>query len=524
MQGKSFYKIAGFGLFLLTCYIISSTSNAETSSILYRKPIPSLPTTFDPKLYSDAYSVMVSSQIYDRLLETDEILSLKPKIAESWESLDGGQKWIVHLRNNVLFHNDKRLTADDVIFSLSRLFEKDSIRYNELSLVKGAKEYHNGSSKKVEGLKKIDDYTIEIDLIRPFPPFISIFAAPNTEILPAYFAGKSADKFFEAPIGSGAFKFEKIEADKSVTLAANDHYFHGRSKLDKIIFEKTSREEAIKGFNSGLYNDIEWFFPRLEEITRDYSVIKTPRASTSVIVFNTRHQPLNNINVRKAIAIALNKQTLLSQCYSDRIPANGFIPPGLGGYYANLPDIAENTNSIKSEFNKIKQKTAVFQKPLVLLRPDNYPCQEMFTKIMTEAFKKAGLQLNVIHLPLGKIVSQYYWARDYDLLHLTYPADFPEALFMLNMFRSDTQENPSGIKVPEIDKLLDQASSEPDRYKRYELYQRVQEIIQQNVPIIPLYYDVFSSIYQINVKNVKKTPLASYMAPMWSIEIVEDKK
>ncbi len=492
--------------------------------MLYRKPIPSLPITFDPKMYSDAYSVMVGSQIYDRLLETDELLALKPKIAAGWESMDGGQKWIIHLRNDVLFHNDKHLTAVDVIFSLSRLFEKDSIRYSEVSLVKGAKEYHNGSSNKVEGFKKIDDYTIEIDLIRPFPPFISILAASNTEILPAFFAGKSADKFFEAPIGSGAFRFEKFEADKSVTLAANDNYFLGRSKLDKIIFEKTSREEAIKGFNSGLYTDIEWFFPKLEEITRDYSVIKTPRASTSVIVFNTRRQPLNNINVRKTIAIAFNKQMLLSQCYSDRIPANGFVPPGLGGYHVDLSDITENTNSIKSEFNRIKQKIAVSQKPLILLRPDNYPCHETFTKIITEAFKKAGLQLNVMHLPLGKIVSQNYWTRDYDLLHLTYPADFPEALFMLNMFRSDTRENPSGIKVPEIDKLLDQASSEPDRYKRYELYQRVQEIIQQNVPIIPLYYDVFSSIYQTNVKNVKKTPLASYMAPMWPIEISEDKK
>ena len=486
---------------------------------IYRKPIPSFLITLDPKHYHDAYSVLIAAQIYDRLFDIDELLNLKPKLASAWKSLENGKKWVINLRPDVSFHNGKPFNAYDVLFSLKRLIEKDSIKRYEFSIVEGADEYRDGKSKNVSGIKIIDNNTIEITLATPSPLFLSTLAAPNTEIIEADYAGKSEEDYFVSPSGTGPFMLRSIIKGVQVELESNPRYFQGRPKLNTIIFEYADTQKALKGFNTGYYHDLEFYYPDTSRLNKSFTLIRTPQAETNLIVFNAQRPPLNNVHVRKAVALALNKEKLFNMCFASQTYAKGFIPPGLGGYSPDTTELKYNLSLAANELKNAKINKKNLARELIFLRPNNHPCADQFSAFITESMKAIGLNVKVVHVPLDEVISRRD-KKDFDLYSATFTADYPEALFMLNMLRSNSSFNP-GV-MPEFDNLLTQASLSQDKFERYKLYRQAQDILIQNAYIIPLYHEILLSVFQTNVRGLTRHPLTSYLSPMNSTYFAED--
>lgn len=485
---------------------------------IYRKPIPSLPVTFNPKHYSDAYSVLVSTQIYDRLFEVDEFQNIKPSLAEKWETTEGGRVWTIHLRKDVLFHNGKPLTASDVEFSLYKLLEPDSIKNPELAIIAGAENFTKKRSKAISGIKVLDPNTIQIELTTPFPPFLAILTSPNTEIIPKNYNGESELEFFHNPLGTGPFRLESVTPGQSIVVAANDQYFKGRPPLDKIVFEHATREAAINGFNRGYYHDLEWYFGMdLNRLTTTYMMIKTPLPEVNILGLNCQRPPLNNIHIRKAVAYAIDRKKLMEECFPGRKPAGGYIPPGLGGYSPELIPPTVDLERARTEIKESGLSTADIVKPITILRPDNHPCADRFESLFVEGFKKVGMRVAVKHLPIGDLYKQYYAPRNFDIFNIYLSADHPEALFILNLFRSDHPDNRTGFKSRAFDDILLKASRSEDRYERLNLYRKAQEILMQETPVIPLFYNMYESVYQTNVRGVKRSPYTSYIVPMQTV-------
>lgn len=505
---------------ICTSVILKSSAPVYASEAgqVYRKPLPSLPVTFDPKFYSDAYSVIVSTQIYDRLFEFDDFQNIKPSLAEKWETAEGGKIWTIYLKNNVKFHNGKTLTARDVEFMLYRLLEPDSSKSQELSIIAGSDEYIKKKSKTVSGIKALSPEAIRIELKSPFPPFLSLFTAMNTETIPWDYNGETESNFFKHPIGTGPYKFESYEPDQRVTLVANEQYFLGRPLLDKIIFEKSTTENAIKGFNNGYYQDLEWYSdldPR--RLTNTYTMIKAPVAGLNVIAINNRRPPFNNVHFRKALMYALDRVKLAEECFPGRKVAAGFVPPGVGGYYPEMPKVLFDLNKAKEELKLSKLSRKEISKMITFLRPDNHLCIEKFGPFVEGSYKKIGLNVTVRHLPFNEIYDKYYMPRNFEMLGLNFYADHPEGLFMLHAFQSDNPDNYSGIKSRAVDELLLKAGSTEDRYERFKLYRKAQEILQQDAVVIPLVYNIYENIYQRNVLGVERSPYSTYIIPMRKI-------
>lgn len=492
---------------------------AETD---YRKPVPSLPTTLDPKHYADAYSILVATQIFDHLFDIDSYLNIKPKLATKWENREDGRIWVFTLRTDVKFHDGKPMTAEDVAYSLTRLLEKGSIRYMEFSIIKGAREYYDGKAKKVAGIRILAPDKIEIELLFAFQPFLSMLTSPNTEILPANLRGETPAKFFEHPIGTGPFMFQSA-TPKNVTLIANPNYFLGAPRLARIIFEESDLKQAIEGFNKGYYHDLEWYFEiNPQEITRSYTMYKAPSAATNILAMNLTRRPFDNIHFRRALAYAIDKQQLLSLCFKDRIPAKGYIPPGIGGYTPDITTIPFDLEKAKEELKLAKLKPEDLSRQYTMLRPNNHPCQESFDAFIRDSFKKIGLNVKVQPMSLGKIISDYYIPPKYDMFNMFFPADHPEAIFLLNNFRSNHPSNFTGLKSQDIDKLLAKAETLPDRYERFQIYKQIQEILNRDLPIIPLFYNIYAGIYQSNVRGITTAPLTIYALPMASFYFSND--
>lgn len=504
----------------LLALLVSATAFADT----YIKPLPSMPITFDPKLYADAYSIYVSSQIYDRLFEFDELQNIKPSVADKWESAEGGKIWIIHLKKNVLFHDGRPLTADDVEFSLLRLLQHDSVKNRELSIIAGAENFIRGRSKTVPGIKVVSPDEIRIELTSPFPPFLNILASVNTEILPKNLNGQSESSFFRHPIGTGAFKFESAGNDR-VVLVANLNYFRGRPFLDRIVFELSDSNNAVAGFNRGYYHDLEWYYEvDPNKITTAYTVIKALIPDVSVLAFNVRRQPFNNVHFRKAVLSALDRNKLVAECFPNKKVTTGYMPPGVGGHDPNVKPPAFSVSNARKELQLSGIPNSILSKQITIYRPSNHMCVSGFRTFIEKSFREIGLNATVKYVTLAELFKSYYSPRNFDMFNMIFSSDYPEALFLLNYFRSDHPDNYSGFKSKAFDELLTQASKSEDRYERYNLYRKAQEILNQEAVVVPLFYNTYEGIYQRNVRGVEMPPYVTYYVPMKSIYFEKDSK
>lgn len=512
-----------FVLLLIILATLSTTLNAKNTTNSYRKPLPSLPVTLNPKLYIDAYSVLVASQIYDRLFDFDELLNLKPNLIKTWSSNENTKIWQFELRDDIFFHNGKELNVDDVIFSITKLLDEDSVRYHELAIIKGAKDYHNGKTKEVSGIKKISNNKFQITLEKSFTPFVSLFAAPNTEILPSNYSGKNKEEFFKNPIGTGPFKFKKYEKNNKLIVIANDNYFRGKPKLNKIIFEQASPEKALKGFNEGYYDDLERYYFLPSDLKRSYTSFKRSQPTTNVIAFNLNKAPFNNKHLRNAITLSIDKNKLQQLCFSNHLVANGFVPPGLGGHYPNISSTEFNMNKAKEEFKNANLSKEQLNKIYIMVRPDNHPCKGNFAKFIEDSAKQLGLKIKVKHLPFNELISKYINNNSFDIYNVTFTADNPEASFILSNFRSDNPHSFGGKTSKQIDAKLNEATEEQDKYERFKIYRSIQELMIENNVLIPLYHEVLSAIFQSNVRGVTNPPLTDYANSMGTIYLEKDK-
>ena len=191
--------------------------------------------------------------------------------------------------------------------------------------------------------------------------------------MPANFNGNEATP--RLPIGTGPFKVKSLANGKAIVLEANKDYFNGSPKLDEMVYKYAAREQAIDGFNKGLFHDLEWYNPKPEEIRVSYSVAKFPMPRTAVLIFNTRIPPFNNKEARKAFTLAINKPKLMSECFSDKVEAKGFIPYGLGGYDRNFHDAGFDLNESKVSFKLSKTKK---DEPIDILWLEHHPCSGRF--------------------------------------------------------------------------------------------------------------------------------------------------
>ena len=236
---------------ILLIFTIShfSATTAEVSAMQvryggkYSVPLSSEPESLDPAFITDIYSVTVANNLYDGLVEFDKDLNIVPALAKIWKISRDRRTYSFQLRRGVAFHNAREVTADDFVYSLTRILhpETDSPVAPLFMNVRGAKEFHEGRAPSVSGLKAQNRYILKIELNHPFAPFLSILAMTNAKVVP-----KEVFKFeiSRYAVGTGPFKYTSWQPGKEIILAANTDYYGGRPYLDTLNFR--------------IYPNIEW--------------------------------------------------------------------------------------------------------------------------------------------------------------------------------------------------------------------------------------------------------------------------
>ena len=495
------------------------------------------PETLDGQLTTDSYTIALNC--FDRLVEceTNEAgeAVLVPGLAKSWDVSEDGLTYTFHLQEGVKFQNSADFTADDVVYTVNRMMNPKTLSKNTdfMDMIKGAKAFYEdttGAVTSVEGVVALDDMTVQITLESPFGSFLANIATPGCGIYDRETTEEAGDQFGVDPskcIGTGPFQVVKWERGASVELITNPNYFKGASKLDGIIFkivpdEDTQRmmfetnEVDVFNFEYGP-SQLDYFMN-----TGDYKdhIISGWRAGTYYYLFNESIEPLNDVKVRQALFMAIDRQAILDALYSGKGQlANAFVPEGVLGHNPDAPEIKYDPEAAKA-----------------LLAEAGYP--DGFTMDVAQfADSSSALQVNeIVQSYLAEIGitininmmddASFYGLRAEGKLpsyYNSWSADFndPDNFLYTFFSQKNSISRSSNYSNAEVWKMLEEARVMVDPEARLKKYQEAESIlINTDYAILPMYQREHLFCLNPRVQNYKVAWNGWNDQSFYSVEIV----
>lgn len=500
----------------------------------YRRALLHEPATLDPAVLSDIYGRTIAQQVYDGLVQFDEALAIRPAIASSWKSSRDGLVWTFNLRRGVKFHNGREVTADDFVYSFTRILDpKVGSEAAEVFLrVRGAKEFQQGRAPNVRGLQAPDRYTLRITLTESSTPFVTALAVGAAKVIPREAVEQLGKEFGRRPVGTGPFRLKSWEKSKEIILEANQEYFGGRPYLDQVVYRiypGGKLEEILADFRAGLLEDTPIPAKERPQLIGDKSLqyVRRPILGIRLFAFNTKVKPLDNPLVRQALVHAVDRKWIARQIYGDRyLPGVGVLPPGTYGYDPNLPGQEYDPEKARALLAKAGFPDGKRISGLELWSAAGLTFEEFVAE--EQAFAKflggIGIEVDLKRNTNWPSFKGSFYEGKFPIWRMSWYADTPDPYTFLHLlFHSKGPHNTTKYRNPEVDALLDRAEKETDYFARVRLYQQVERIVVREAPVIVLGYYTFEHVFQPYVRGIQVSALGERYIPMRHIWLENNK-
>ena len=309
------------------------------------------PVGVEPLMLVESEGTQVANALFDSLVAFDPKTSqVVPAVATDWESSEDATVWTFHLRKGTTFHNGREVTAADFKYAWERLAnpENESPVSYHLAAVKGFDDMQAGTSKELTGVKVVDNYTLEVTLAYPFADFINVVGHPALAPVPKEEVEKDPAAYAEMPIGNGPFKMaEPWQHDQYVKLVRFDGYYGTAANVDGVDFKIVKDPEtALLEFKAGNVDFTMFPSGQATAIANEYGTspdglevypgqqtLLGPEVTMYFFALNTEDPILSNVDVRRALSLAINREAIASTLFEGiRSPASTIIPEGIVGY------------------------------------------------------------------------------------------------------------------------------------------------------------------------------------------------
>ncbi|MDO5510923.1 MAG: ABC transporter substrate-binding protein [Weeksellaceae bacterium] len=473
-------------------------------------------SSLDPAFARSKSNNWMSNLMYGGLVKFNDSLEIIPEIAQSWDISEDGKTYTFHLRDDIYFHrhalfgkdSTRKVEAQDFVFSFNRLTDPAVGSSGGFVL------------NQVENYTALDARTLQITLKTPFPPFLGLLCMKYCSVVPHELFADGGQAFQENPIGTGPFQFQMWESNVKLVLRRNPMYYEKDEQGRQLPYleyvavsflpEKYSEFlQLVQGkldFMASLdpsYKD-ELLNPDGSLNARyqaDIEMIKAPYLNTEYLCFYLDSpQPLS-VELRQAMNMAIDKDKMIRFLRNNvGYPAHGgFIPKGLPGHRSNL-GVGYNPQEARKIIQAYRQEHGSVPS-LSLVTTQEYA--DMCEFVQSE-LTKAGwqIQVNVTDpgtLRDGKATGKFPFFR------ANWGADYPDAENFLSLYYSKNfapnGPNYSHYINENFDKLYLEALQQNDPDLRTHLYEQMDEIILQDMPIIPMFYDQSTTFIRKNVKG-----------------------
>ncbi|HHY80340.1 MAG TPA: ABC transporter substrate-binding protein [Thermoanaerobacter sp.] len=485
---------------------IPEASKARTDTLIIGLHEPK--GVFNPLYAETSYDVYVNSAMFNMLLEVDFDGTYIPSLAKSWDIDKDNNTITFHLRDDVKFSDGTPLTAKDVEFSYYVLADPTYDGPIALSAagIKGFKEYNEGNADKIEGIKVIDDHTIQIQLEKVLGTSLSDL---NIPVIPQHYYGKDFAKgkldgvkaLEQQPLGSGPYVFEKFVPGQEVRLVANENYWKGAPKIKHLIYKTTTEETAVQMLQTGETDyetsNISAKKDNVELLESlgfvDYSLL--PTNGYGYIAFNHKLPKFQDVRVRKALAYGLNRKAIVDAVYQGLAEVRDVPQSKVSWAYPDEKDI------IHYDYNPEKAKQLLDEAGWKL-GPDGYrykdgqkftihflasspnPVNDALVPMAVENYKELGIEFVAEPLEFNAIIDKVN-KGDFEMYFMAWaltPEPDPYTIFF-----SKGSQNRIGYANPKVDELILKGREETDINKRKEIYHELYKVLNDDLPYIFLY-------------------------------------
>lgn len=513
------------------------TLYGETLDIAINQEVKQL----DPIMIVDGYSVQVISQIFEGLVRFNSTdLSVEPLLAESWKIDESGLTYTFKLKKGVFFHDNdcfkngkgRELKAGDVVFTFNRACGNTSANY-AYNLLKnklvGANECHqNPAIKEVSGVKAIDDYTVSFTLSKPSSNFLQTLATISLAIVPE----EAVKENKLTIVGTGPFVFDEHSIKNTIiTLKRNQNYHSSDEKgnklpyLDAVAFHIVPKsQDRLEQFenkvldiivdlpSASIKDVVENQISDFESKPPKYVLGRYPELVSTYLEFNTKTEPFKNAKVRQAIAMTIDKVKLVDVVLNGEAygPAlNGIVPPSIKNYdYESIIGIENNVDKAKKLLAEAGYKNGDGL-PLIkfYIGGDENQLLRVALEIQKQLLTELNINTEIVTVTFAEKLALDQMGQG-SMGISAWLADFPTVDNFLNIgyggyvpasLEISSFPNSSRFQNSEFDNYYEQAITTTDDIKRNELCLKAEQILINEAPVIPLWYNENYRLFQSNI-------------------------
>lgn len=529
------YSIIHYSLFIIHfAFLLSCGKAKKNEQNIFRYNEVSGISSLDPAFAKSQSVIWATHQLYNTLVETDEQLHIVPSLAKSWQLSDDRLQITFYLRDDVFFHDHpafpngkgRKMTAADVVYSFQRLMNKNTAS-------PGAWIFNNRVDAAT-GFTAVDDTTFRITLLRPFVQILGALSNVYCSIVPKEVVEKYGPDFRRNPCGTGPFQFKAWEEGQALIMMKNKNYFEKDSTGERLPYvdgvkvsfldNKASEFMEFRQGNLHFINDIDASFKdevlnKKGELRSEWKgkvvLNKNPYLNIEyigILVDSTnplvKNSPLRLKAIRQAINYGFDRRKMMLYLRNSIGTAaeSGFVPTGLPSFDSTI---------VKGyTYNPAKAKVLLQQagfsstKNVPEIKLLTIPIYADLGSYIARQLQDIGLNVKVEAVQKSLLLTQTSKSEAL-FFRASWIADYPDAENYLSVFygKNPAPPNYTRYKNTAYDALYEQSTREPNDSVRYRLYQQMDQMLMNDAPIVPLWYDMVIHLVKPNVKGFKPNAL-----------------
>ena len=468
----------------------AATEALRASGGTIQVPITGAFHRLDPSFATTIEDGEVLPSIFETLTRDVGGARVVPWLAAEFEIEDAGKRYRFHLRDDVRFHDGRKLTSRDVRYSFERLLlnSEGSGRFF-YAPIRGAKALLNGEASTLAGfrIQSTDEFTI--DLEEPVSFFPALIAYHVAAIVPEG-TTTVGPSWQQGCVGTGPFRVAKFEPGVRLEVERNKNYWRkGYPKCEEVVFSfGVTPADILSEFRAGRFSLASDLVPADAEALRKDPIFassyrETPRLITYYAAFNTKRGPLSDKGLRRTLAQTIDVASVIRQTVGRlAVPAHGLIPPGLLGHDSGyIPRIPATPSQVSEQPLAEIELTAV-------LNPVFFGEYSALSREIASVFRERGVKIR----PVNKTMDEWLEAvasGSVDLVVGRWAADYPDADTFANILSSKAGLLGKLCGSPEIDRLIERGRLETSPAARHAVYRQIEEIIARDTLLLPLFHE-----------------------------------